>query len=182
MDLDELRTRCSEGKQYSYLYFWSHQPAKDGRISATCLSQWYAAPFEVDGILYPTSEHWMMASKARLFSDDDSLAQILATPSPVRAKELGREVAKFDHGVWTANCRRLVTEGNLAKFGQNDELRAFLLGTGSRVLVEASPVDPIWGIGLKAEDQRAKHPSTWRGQNLLGFVLMDVREALSHAF
>ena len=84
----------------------------------------------------------------------------------------------FDDEVWKENARRLVTEGNVAKFSQNDDLREFLLGTGEAVVVEASPYDRIWGIGLKASDERAKHPDTWQGQNLLGFALMDVRDQL----
>jgi ribA/ribD-fused uncharacterized protein len=97
---------------------------------------------------------------------------------PKTAKALGRTVKNFDDDLWKANARRLVTEGNLAKFEQNGELRAFLVGTGNLVLVEASPYDRIWGIGLMADDERAKNPATWQGQNLLGFALMDVRDKL----
>ena len=121
-----------------------------------------------------------MASKARLFADDETLQQILESADPKTAKALGRKVKNFDDNVWKANCRRLVTEGNVAKFGQNESLRAFLLGTGGQVLVEASPFDRIWGIGLKATDSKAKHPDTWQGQNLLGFALMDVRAELAN--
>ena len=120
-----------------------------------------------------------MASKARVFSDDESLERILKAPDPKTAKALGRTVKNFDGDVWSANCRRLVTDGNIAKFGQNPELRGFLLATGDKVLVEASPFDRIWGIGLRATDEKAKHPQSWEGQNLLGFALMDVRTALA---
>lgn len=123
----------------------------------------------------------MMASKARLFADAESLRLILGTTEPSLAKAVGRKVRNFDDEVWKANCRRLVTDGNLAKFGQNGPLNAFLLSTGDQVLVEASPYDRIWGIGLKATDAKALHPDTWQGQNLLGFALMDVRAALSAA-
>jgi ribA/ribD-fused uncharacterized protein len=119
LDLAELRRRCSQGKKFDFLFFWGHQPSKDGKTTASCLSQWYAAAFEIDGIVYPTAEHWMMASKARLFSDHESLERILNAPDPKTAKALGRSVKNFDEGVWTANCRRLVTEGNAAKFSQN---------------------------------------------------------------
>jgi ribA/ribD-fused uncharacterized protein len=179
LDLTELRRRCSQGEQFHYLFFWGHQPSKDGGITPSCLSQWYAALFEIEGVVYPTAEHWMMASKARVFSDDESLESILKSPDPKTAKALGRGVKNFLGDVWDANCRRLVTEGNVAKFGQNANLRDFLLATGNKVLVEASPYDRIWGIGLPATDERAKHPETWEGQNLLGFALMDVRAALA---
>ena len=83
----------------------------------------------------------MMASKARMFSDDESLERILKCPDPKTAKALGRKVKNFVGDVWDENCRRLVTEGNVAKFGQNANLRDFLLGTGNKVLVEASPYE-----------------------------------------
>src|SRR5262249_4961959 len=111
----------------------------------------------------------------RLFGDDETLQQILVTADPKSAKALGRQVKNFDEKTWKANCRRLVTEGNVAKFRQNDALGAFLLGTEDQVLAEASPYDRIWGIGLNATHEMAKHPATWQGQNLLGFALMDVR-------
>lgn len=120
----------------------------------------------------------MMASKARLFGDDETLQQILECQDPKTAKALGRKVKDFDEDVWKSNCRQLVTEGNVAKFGQNESLRTFLLGTEDKVLVEASPFDRIWGFGLSVSNEKSKHPSTWLGQNLLGFALMDVREKM----
>lgn len=144
----------------------------------SCLSQWYAAPFTVDGILYPTAEHWMMAAKARVFDDDEVLAQILAAPDPKAAKALGRTVRNFDSDQWRDTALEMVVEGNLAKFSQNRPLQEFLVGTGDVVLVEASPDDRIWGIGLAADDERALEPGSWRGQNLLGFALMSVRSQL----
>lgn len=119
-----------------------------------------------------------MAGKARLFGDKDALERILEAPDPKSAKVIGREVRAFDDKVWKENARRLVTEGNVHKFGQNDELRKFLLSTGDAVLVEAAPRDQIWGIGLGQDNPKARDPSQWRGQNLLGFALMDVREKL----
>ena len=179
LTLEQLRYRVSNGERFEYLFFWGHQPSKDGKISKSCFSQWFDSTFVIDDIAYQTAEHWMMAAKARLFGDDESLAKILEATDPKTAKALGRTVKNFDDDDWKANARRLVTEGNLAKFGQNEELKAFLLATNNLVLVEASPYDRIWGIGLKADDDRANSPMTWLGQNLLGFVLMDAREKLS---
>ena len=125
LDLTELRRRCSEGEQFRYLFFWGHQPASDGSITQSCLSQWYPASFTIADVVYPTAEHWMMASKARMFADDKTLQQILESADPKTAKALGRQVKNFDDKIWKENCRRLVTEGNLAKFGQNDYLRLF---------------------------------------------------------
>lgn len=167
------------GDRLKYLFFWGHRPAADGRVTASCLSQWWHAPFVVDGITYATAEHFMMAGKARLFGDTEAAERIVATGHPQRAKALGRLVRHFDEATWLDHRYDLVVRGNLAKFGQHEELRAFLLGTARRVLVEASPVDRVWGIGLAATDDRARQPSRWRGLNLLGFALMDVRAALT---
>lgn len=160
------------------LLFWGHRPRPDGIVTATCLSQWYAAPFTVDGVRYATAEHFMMAGKARLFGDAEMLAEILAAPDPGKAKSLGRKVSGFDGARWEAARFDLVVAGNLAKFEQNPALRSFLMSTGERVLVEASPYDRIWGIGLSASDPRATDPREWLGENLLGFALMQVRRQL----
>ncbi|MBX9791953.1 MAG: NADAR family protein [Pirellulales bacterium] len=178
MDLAELRQRVAAGERFEYLLFWGHQPRKDGSIGPSCLSQWFPAPFDIDGVRYLTSEHWMMAGKAQLFGDEETLAKILESPHPGAAKSLGRQVRGFDQAGWMAVARRIVTEGNIAKFRQNPTLREYLLGTGSQVIVEASPHDPVWGIGLAADDPLAKHPASWRGENLLGFALMDARDVL----
>ncbi|MGD9644801.1 MAG: NADAR family protein [Pirellulales bacterium] len=178
MNLEQLRARAVAGEPFEYLLFWGHQPSKDGSIGRSCLSQWFPAPFEIDGLQYPTSEHWMMAAKARLFGDEATLAKIFELPHPGAAKKLGRQVRGFEQAAWMKVAREVVTAGNVAKFGQNRALCDFLLGTGSQVLVEASPHDRIWGIGLAADDPRAMDPATWQGENLLGFALMDARAQL----
>lgn len=178
LDRDELRRRCADGESFEYLFFWGHQLPTDGIVTSSCLSQWYPAPFEIDGIKYPTAEHWMMAAKARLFGDGAMLKEILAAPDPKAAKALGRKVQNFDDDLWKSNCRKLVVQGNIAKFSQNKELKKFLLSTGDKVIVEAAPRDQIWGIGMGKDNPKALNPATWRGQNLLGFALMDVREQI----
>lgn len=173
-----LEAKYLANPDIDYLFFWGHRPAKDGDIAASCFSQWWPADFTIDGLTYPTAEHWMMTGKARLFGDDQTARQIIATPSPKQVKDLGRQVKGFVEADWDRAKRRIVTEGNLAKFAQNGRLRDFLLSTGDRILVEASPVDQIWGIGLAADDEKARNPLEWRGDNLLGFALMDVRDDL----
>ena len=121
----------------------------------------------------------MMAAKARLSGDADAAERILAAPHPGAAKALGRQVRRFDEQRWAEHRFDVVVAGNLAKFAQHPELRDFLAGTGSRVLVEASPLDRVWGIGLAADDERAASPERWPGLNLLGFALMEVRHQLS---
>lgn len=159
------------------LHFWGHS-ARAGAVTQACLSQWFVAPFEVEGVTYPSAEHFMMAAKARLFGDEDALAAILAAATPAEAKALGRRVRGFDPAAWDAAGYPAVVTANVAKFGQNRELGAFLLGTGDAVLVEASPVDAVWGIGLAADVPDAAAPSRWRGRNLLGFALMAARDRL----
>jgi ribA/ribD-fused uncharacterized protein len=120
----------------------------------------------------------MMAEKAKLFGDNQAFTAIVASESPSRAKALGRKVRNFDEQIWSNHRFDIAVRGNRAKFEQNTELRDWLLGTRNQVLVEASPRDRIWGIGLAAEDERALDPKTWRGLNLLGFALMRARTAL----
>ncbi|WP_078856472.1 NADAR family protein [Streptomyces sp. NBRC 109706] len=166
------------GQRLKYLYFWGHRP-RHGGPGPWYLSQWWPVPFTVDGIAYPSAEHYMMAAKARLFGDEETAARVLNAPHPAAAKELGRQVSPFDEETWRARRFDIVVRASAAKFGQHPELRDYLLSTAGRVLVEASPVDRIWGIGLAADDERAASPSRWRGQNLLGFALMAARAALA---
>lgn len=175
---DALREAVRRGARPKYLFFWGHRPRRDGTVGAECLSQWYAAPFTLGGVRYPTAEHYMMAEKARLFADDDALRRILAAPHPGAAKQAGREVRRYDDAAWAAARFGAVVRGNEARFRQHEAPRRFLAGTGRRVLVEASPVDRVWGIGLAADDERAARPEAWRGENLLGFALMEVRARL----
>ncbi|WP_329104933.1 NADAR family protein [Micromonospora sp. NBC_01699] len=179
LDLDALRLATRRGVRLRYLFFWGHRPQRDGSVGAGCLSQWWPSPFEVDGIRYATAEHYMMTAKARLFGDESVAERVLAAGSPGAAKALGRRVRGFDQAVWAAHRFDLVVAGSVAKFGQHPDLRDYLVGTGGRVLVEASPVDPIWGIGLAGTDPLAADPDRWPGLNLLGFALMSARAQLA---
>lgn len=162
-----------------FLFFWGHRAPAGGGVGPSCLSQWWPAAFTVEGVEYATAEHFMMAEKARLFGDAEIARRIVEADGPQEAKALGREVRGFDGDTWKEHRSDVVVRGNLAKFSQNPLLAAFLTGTGETVLVEASPRDAIWGIGLGAENPRAGRPEEWRGLNLLGFALMEVRERLT---
>ncbi|QOV43338.1 NADAR family protein [Streptomyces chromofuscus] len=175
---EALVSEVRAGARPRYLHFWGHRPRPDGRVGANCLSQWWPSPFTVDGVEYPTAEHWMMAAKARLFEDAEAERQVLAAGHPAEAKKAGRLVRGFDGTVWERERFGIVVEGNVHKFTAHTDLGHFLLGTGERVLVEASPVDPVWGIGLAADDEAATDPERWRGLNLLGFALMVARARL----
>jgi ribA/ribD-fused uncharacterized protein len=169
-DLIELEQR---GELPEFVLFWGGRKPK-GR-----LSQWYPSRFTLDGVEYPTAEHYMMAEKARLFGDTATVEKILAVPDPGRAKALGRRVRGFDEDAWAAARYDIVVRGSVAKFGADERLRGYLLSTTGKVLVEASPLDTIWGIGFDENRPEARRPSRWRGLNLLGFALMDAREILS---
>lgn len=174
----DLEQTIAAGERVEFLFFWGHQPGE--RVGKGCLSQWWPSPFEVDGVTFATAEHYMMWGKATLFGDEKTAARILAAEHPRQAKELGRQVRNFDQATWEARRADIVVTGNTHKFGQHEDLGEFLLSTGDRVLVEASPLDRVWGIGLRENDPRAEDPALWRGLNLLGFALGDVRNILDH--
>ena len=141
-------------------------------------SQWTISPFTVDLVDYTCAEQYMMASNARLFGDDSALSAILATDDPREQKRIGRQVRHFDQELWQQQCENIVFHGNLTKILQNKDMRRALLHTSRRSLVEASPHDNLWGIGLRACDHHASSTDTWRGFNLPGQILEHVRETL----
>ena len=177
-DRQSLEHSISQGYRPKFLFFWGHQPNLDGSVGKQCFSQWWKSAFTIDRVVYPTAEHYMMAEKARLFNDDVALQKIIAAPHPGAAKKLGRTVLSFDEETWVAHRFDIVVRGNLAKFSQDINLKSFLLNTNKRVLVEASPQDRIWGIGMSERNENAAKPTKWRGLNLLGFALMEVRALL----
>jgi ribA/ribD-fused uncharacterized protein len=177
MDRAGLIERMAAGYEPDFLFFWGHTPGPGHEVGRWVLSQWWAEDFEVDGVTYRSAEHFMMAGKARLFGDDEILATILQAETPADAKKLGRAVRGFDQDVWVKERYDIVVRGNVEKFRQAH--RDFLVATGDKVLVEAAPRDTVWGIGLGKDNPKAQDPRTWRGQNLLGFALMDARAALS---
>ena len=147
-------------------------------VSKSCLSQWYECEFWVSGVKYSTAEQYMMASKALLFNDINNFHDIMKAHTPQEFKHLGRQTKGFDGAVWNAHKDRIVIEGNIAKFSQNADLKAFLLSTGDKILVEASPYDKIWGIGIDEDNPDSINPSRWQGENHLGFALMAVRDVM----
>ncbi len=169
------------GKKFSFIFFWKPGSAKLHHISKSCLSQWQKCEFEVDGVNYNCAEQYMMAEKARIFGDEETRQRIMAEEDPDTIKQLGREAKGFDPAVWDEQKFNVVVKGNMAKFGQNPDLQAFLLATGTQILVEASPYDRVWGIGMKEGDKDIEKAEKWFGNNLLGFALMVVRDQLAAA-
>jgi ribA/ribD-fused uncharacterized protein len=141
-------------------------------------SQWHACAFTVDGAAFNCAEQFMMHGKALLFGDAEVAAQILAATDPRQHKALGRKVRGFEQGAWHEARERIVYAGNHAKFTQNPALLAVLLATQGTELVEASPTDRIWGIGMTSSNPACTDRTKWRGQNLLGQILTRLRDDL----
>ena len=116
---------AATGARPKFVFFW-----KEPALDPGCLSQWWPAPFVVDGLTYPTAEHWMMAAKARLFEDAGAVEKVLGAPTPAAAKALGRTVRGYSEDRWAAARYDIVVAGNEAKFAQNDDLRRYLASTG----------------------------------------------------
>jgi len=150
-----------------FTFFWSGP-----------FSQWHPSRFTVDGTIYVTAEQYMMAEKARLFRDEEIRERILAATDPRDQKALGRKVRFFDADRWNAVARDIVYRGNRAKFTTHRDLLTVLLETEGSTIVEASPLDTIWGIGLAADSPDARDRTRWRGTNWLGEVLTQLRDAL----
>ena len=173
-----LQQEFAAGRKRELCLFWGHQLSEDGQLTKSCLSQWWMEDFWSIANTYLCMEQYMMAAKAELFGDSEIQEQILKCSDPKQIKALGRKVRGFDQKVWDKFKYAIVLNGNWCKFSQNRNLREFLLSTGDSVLVEASPYDNIWGIRLAASSPEAQDPMKWRGQNLLGFALMEVRDEL----
>lgn len=176
--LPDLQQDCRRGKQLGYVLFWRPEPiwAAPG---PPVLSQWWLSDFNLNHHdYYCCAEQYMMAEKSRLFGDEATLDEIMECRDPKKLKKLGRRVSGFQEDVWVKCRYSIVLNGSYQKFMQNEELCRYLLSTGDQILVEASPFDTIWGIGMQADDPNAQNPLKWKGENLLGFALMEVREEI----
>jgi ribA/ribD-fused uncharacterized protein len=142
------------------------------------LSQWHPSEFRVEGRTFVCAEQFMMYCKAEIFGDHETAKKILASKSAADQKSLGRQVTGFSESTWRLFREGIVFSANLAKFTQNANLGQLLISTADRTIVEASPKDTVWGVGLSEDDPRILDPSQWRGTNLLGKALMQVRSCL----
>lgn len=154
---------------HNFTFFWQNRSP---------FSNWYPSKFTHNGITYSRGEQYMMYQKAILFGDTAVAQAILLTDNPKEQKDLGRMVSNYNDEVWAAKRVDIMVEGLFEKFNQNPHLKEALLNTGDTIVVEASPVDKIWGIGLAEDHPDALDQSKWRGKNLLGIVLMRVRDEI----
>ena len=170
--IQDLIDRQANGEVLQFAFFYGKES------DYPCFSQFHECTIVDNDTTYRTAEQYMMAAKARYFNDDVSHTKIMRSLSPSHAKALGRAVEGYVDAEWDAVRYDIVLAGNILKFTQNEDLKNILLATGDKIIVEASPTDDIWGIALD-EDVDAdiiQDVSKWKGQNLLGFVLMDVRD------
>lgn len=151
-----------------------HNPGEENGY----LSNWYPSCFMMDGTFFSSMEQFMMYRKAICFHDNNIAVQILETDDAARIKDLGRRVSGYDENVWNGVRQLVVYEGLLAKFSKNDKLQEQLKATGNAVLAECAVKDHIWGIGLSMNDPDRFDRAKWKGQNLLGYALMMVRDRL----
>lgn len=152
-----------------FVFFWGN---------ASPFSNWHKSEFVHDGITYNCSEQFMMQKKALLFGDLNVAEQVMQTPNPSKQKGLGRTIRGFDKDIWLQNCIGIMVPGLVSKFTQVPHCTEAMRITGKKIIVEASPVDPIWGIGLSESDPRAWDKGTWLGKNLLGVCLMKTRDEI----
>lgn len=157
------------------LFFWGHTE-HGSNITKACLSNFYPCEFVFNGKMFHFSEQCFMYQKAMLFNDFEIAEQILNETDVRKIKALGRKVKNFNNELWDIHKENFMYNACYAKFSQNAELKDFLLGTCNREIVEASPVDNIWGIGFSS-DKAMENIDKW-GQNLLGKCLMKVRTIL----
>ena len=195
MDLLELKASWRRGERPEFLAYWGHDESRPNDLTRACLSHWYTAPFELDGEAFATVEHFLAAEAARCIAfeapmEDERESQqskwrvdalrerILAAPSPGEARGALPDLKGEAAAAWAARRYEAAVQGNGAKFRARPELANFLLATEERVLVMASPFDRVWGVGIEAGDERCEDPTRWRGENLAGFALMEVRAEL----
>lgn len=179
--LEKLRKDFNSGKKIDFLFFYGHTNDKK-EVTKSSLSQWYIKDFKENDLLFNCMEKYMMYNKALLFDDKDIANEILNNNQPKAIKELGRKVKNFNDELWDKMKYKIVFTGNYYKFSQNADLRNFLLSTKNKVLVEASPYDKVWGIKMKYDDENIENPFFWKGENLLGFALMEARDEIKRVY
>lgn len=166
------------GETPTYTCFLSDRCMQNADWDTNCLNENFYAPFKVEGITYLTIQHWLMAQKAALFYDFIAMEKIIACKTAAHAKLLANQIRNVDEDVWLANAYALVVKGNVHKFAQNSALKQKLLNTGNAIIVAITSTDCIWGNGLKFEKNIALNPFKWKGANLQGYALMQVRDIL----
>lgn len=165
------------GVKHKFVFFWKPNN-NNSCLSEGVFSQWEISTFHDNNYTYTSAEQYMMAQKALLFKDITMFDTIMQENDPDEIRKLGRLVKNFDEYIWNKNKKGIVLRASYLKFSQNENLKKYLLSTGDAVLVEASPYDNIWGIKMGVNEKGIENPDNWRGENLLGFALMEARDII----
>ena len=173
---EKIIYKYASGQDLNFTFFWK---TSKGILDEGCFSQWQISHFSFRGIQYSSAEQFMMAHKAIAFNDRETLKEIMNESHPRKIKKLGRQIVNFNSDTWDKYKYCVALIGNYCKFDQNEKMKQILINTGDNIIVEASPYDKIWGVGLNATDSRIMNPFYWEGKNLLGFVLMKVRDYIN---
>ena len=139
-------------------------------------SFWYPTQFSEDNVTFSSAQQYLLYHKALLFEDLPTAGKILSAHEKKDLMQLARTVANFKPDIWKAHRRQIATKANHLKFSQNEELKAALMATAGTILANANLHDVIWGIGCEEDSPQASDQSQWRGRNLLGTILMEIRD------
>lgn len=153
----------------THIFFWGDDDV---------YSNFYRFEFKYKGKTFFCSEQAFMWEKAMLFGDKNIAGQILKSTHPYECKKLGRKVKNYDDKKWGKVREDIWKEILINKFS-SEPLKSEILKTKNKILVEASPYDKLYGIGLEVWDDRVLDENNWKGKNLLGKILMGVREDLN---
>lgn len=141
------------------------------------LSNFWVGTFLLDNIGFASAEHAYLYLKAKHFNDEDTAQKILKAPTLYHAGELAKVVKNYDDEAWLRDRFDVMVTALEHKFSDRD-MKFFLMSTTTKTLVNANPYDVIWSIGLSKDDNRVLDERNWKGQNLLGKALMEVRSRL----
>lgn len=160
------------GQKMNAVYF--HKPNEPYGF----LSNWSPSPFELDGQSFTSVEQYIMYRKCKVFGDEKCASAVLATDDVAAQQAIGRAASGYNEHIWGGMRQMVAFRALMAKFTQNEDLRQQLLQTGDAVLVECASSDRVWACGVRLNDEKRFDASNWKGDNILGFALMEVREKL----
>lgn len=173
---NDICKRYDSGESLRFVFFGECHSEFTDSVGKECFSRWYSLAFEIEGKSFFCIEQYMMAEKACFFDDEECERRIMNNNDIEDITLLGQQIKIFDGFLWDNYKKDVIRQGNVAKFADNKELFEFLISTDDAILVEATPYDVVWGIGMREGDQGIDNPHNWKGENILGFTLMKIRD------
>lgn len=165
-------TLTIDGKAHPAIFF--HKPDEPYGF----LSNWWIAPFDLEGIRFCSTEQYIMYKKCEMFGDTSAARAVLATDDPAQQQQIARNAKGYNDVVWKGVRQVVAMRGLVEKFAQNTDLLKQLQDTGDSYLVECAISDKAWACGISLYDKARFDISNWKGSNILGFALMEVRSML----